>query len=110
MASRPQLFSALDETPRQLNASMCEVQILTARNPHATTLAYVKIYEQAATPDGSAVPLMSFAVPPAETIQRAVYCTFGPVIWFVGSTDAGAGLTAPATDLHVNVTYDAAKR
>jgi hypothetical protein len=105
MAARPIPLPAQAETPASLDGGRAgEVQTLTVRNPHAETGAYVKLYESAAAPTAGSIPAWAAWVPGA---QDRVFAPFvgGAQWWVAVSTEAAAGLTAPASPFVVSATF-----
>lgn len=105
MSARPIRFPAQGEAPSRINAgAVAEIQTIFAYNPGAAG-AYVKLYALAGStaPDGSAVPIFSAWV--AATSGAVLPMWVGAAnIWIAVATEAGAGLTAPASDFEISLT------
>jgi hypothetical protein len=101
----------LSNTPQRIAAGeVRELHTITAHNPSVVSGAYVKIYALAGTtaPDGSAVPIWSGWVGPGIAGSGGTGSTLavfigGANFWIAVATEAGAGLSAPATAFQVSI-------
>lgn len=109
--ARPLLLSALDETPVRINSGLVtEVQTIFAHNPSEVSGAYVKLYAGASTPVVGTVPIFAAWIPPGAAgsggAERVLPVFAGAAqLWIAVATQAGAGLTAPAADFAVSLTF-----
>lgn len=108
--ARPQRFSAQGETPAAINdLGACEIQTVFAHNPSEVSGAYVKFYSGAVAPTGASLPVFSVWVPPGAAgtggAERTIPVFFGgALLWIAVATEAGAGLTAPASAFEISLT------
>jgi hypothetical protein len=105
-------IGTVSEAPAQIqNGDLTKLETLFVHNPSEAAGAYVKLYALAGAvaPTGSAVPIWSAFVPagPAGSdgfsIVLPVFVEHSD-LWIAAAAEAGAGLTAPASDFEVSAT------
>lgn len=105
-AARPTPLANLSNTPVSISANRCELQTITARNPHATDGAYVKIYEtltSGAAPTGVSTPVWAGWVAGASSQVFPLFIS-GAGLYIAVATEFGAGLSAPSSAFQVSIT------
>lgn len=105
-------FASLSNTPQRIKAgAVCKIETIMAHNPSEASGAYVKIYALpgSSAPTGSATPIWRAWVGPGSTgsggqgVPLPVFID-GACFWIAVATEAGAGLSAPASAFQVTVT------
>lgn len=103
--SHPARFAALSNTPISIrSAALTKLETIVASNPDAGAAAYVKLYASATTPTGSTAPIFSARIAAGQCLTLPVFVEMSH-LWIAAATEAGAGLSAPATAFEVSVTY-----
>jgi hypothetical protein len=105
MSAAPIRFAAQGATPSRIAlGAVAEVQTIFAHNPGAAG-AYVKLYALAGTtaPDGAAVPIFSAFIGAVTALVLPVFIG-GSNLWIAVATEAGAGLTGPASAFEISIT------
>jgi hypothetical protein len=107
MSARGITIDNVDETPQLIDSGRAgALQTITARNTNATG-CYVKIYMSTAAPTASSIPVFSGWVPQGSPPPFPVFVE-GANMWIAAATEFRAGLSAPAADIQVALTFERA--